>query len=628
MHKLYVILAVSICVICGVVFGNVSHALEPSLVISQIKLGDFDSAKNEFIEIYNNSDIDVEITNWCLYYQSLSLTSKKLGCFTAETVASHVFLPARTYAMSTSTEQALLDPFLISDLVFSATLSGAGGYVYLSDTLDVEIDKIGWNTLVGVGDFAAASLPGEVISRKQIEIIQSEEDNLIEVPSVMLQDTNVNIDDFEISPLRDTYVFGQIYELDDLCPNLVDIQVSLTNLYQDEFGDCFEIIDLCPNLDEIQLLIPAGYDLDEFGDCVTDICFNLDGIQSSLPEGMMLDGDNCLDIDLCPNLDEIQAAIPEKYYLNDFGDCMLKLIKLRINELLPNVDGIDDGNEFIELFNPNDFAVDLDNYIFRTDPLSEKFYRLQVGAVILANSYYVIYNSESSFTLKNTTGGVWLYLADDQLVDSVQYENPDEDEAWAYIDEGWSYTNRVTAGEMNLNYLTKPVAMTSEKVDEFEPCGPNQYRNPETNRCKNIVATSSVLVPCKEGQYRSEETNRCRNIVSDVVSYIPCDEGEERNPETNRCRKITTSVLGATTLEPCPEGQERNPETNRCRKVVSDVPEVAYAIEPIEYKGGSETLVWSVGAVSLLAVSYGVWEWRIEIARGFRKVKSFASRNK
>lgn len=45
------------------------------------------------------------------------------------------------------------------------------------------------------------------------------------------------------------------------------------------------------------------------------------------------------------------------------------------------------------------------------------------------------------------------------------------------------------------------------------PCKVSQERNPETNRCRNIVSAASVLTPCDEGQERNPETNRCRKAT-------------------------------------------------------------------------------------------------------------------
>ena len=192
--------------------------------------------------------------------------------------------------------------------------------------------------------------------------------------------------------------------------------------------------------------------------------------------------------------------------------------------------------------------------------------------------------------------------------------------AWSLIDEVWQYTNRPTPGLSNLASLINN-DIEDEVGNVLIPCAANQYRNPVTNRCRLISTSEPSLVPCKDGQYRSEETNRCRSIISDVADLVPCAEGQERNPETNRCRSLS-SVLGVNDLTPCKEGQERNPETNRCRNIVS-MPTADYAPEKTSENSNNNTLWFVLAGIGLLVISYGVWEWRKEFTKLFKKLKQF-----
>jgi hypothetical protein len=294
------------------------------------------------------------------------------------------------------------------------------------------------------------------------------------------------------------------------------------------------------------------------------------------------------------------------------------LLPLEITEMLPNPTGSDDGNEFIELFNPNSVQVNLSDYRFMVGSNGVK-YEFPVGSTINSNQYLSFLNNNIKFTLVNTTSSVKLISSDGQQIDeSPIYNNPSDGMAWALINNLWQYTNQPTPGMANLATLVSP-EITITASNNLEPCAPNQYRNPETNRCKLISTSTSTssLLPCKVGQYRSEETNRCRSIVSDVSQLIPCAEGQERNPATNRCRSIA-KVLGASTLAPCKAGQERNPETNRCRNIVSKVPTADYAPQQANESSNNPVLVWSLVSVGAIAICYGIWEWRQEII-GFVK---------
>ncbi len=105
------------------------------------------------------------------------------------------------------------------------------------------------------------------------------------------------------------------------------------------------------------------------------------------------------------------------------------------------------------------------------------------------------------------------------------------------------------------------------------------------------------------------------------VALTACKAGQERNPETNRCR----SVLAATTLEPCNEGQERNLDTNRCRKLSSSsaatdqLATVTDIASPISSFGPGW---WVASGVALLALGYAGYEWRHDLLSKMTSLKS------
>jgi hypothetical protein len=570
-----------IAVICGISFTNVS-ASSQSVVISQIQLGDSLSASNEFVEIYNNSDVDIDITDWCLYYASATSTQigSKMGCFLTDG-ATHVFLPARSFAFAISTQLAVNSPNVGSDIRFSATLSGTSGHVRIIDATDTVVDTVGWGTAVSPETTASSTASnGMILERKSID-------------ASSLQDTDNNFDDFRLNTPRLSYEYGNVYEVQDQCVNI----------------------------EGFQEIIPENYTVDMVGICTpppVDVCVNIGGIQVDVPNGYAIDDTGLCQVDACENIDGPQITLPVGYIYNASDECVLIPKKLVITELLPNPDGDDSGNEFIELYNPNIETVSLDGYAFYVGTNTTTVYGFPNGTYIEPHAYMVFYNDTIHFTLVNTTGGIHLLSTDDILVDSSDtYVSATSGMSWSLIHDTWQYTNQPTPGYENLPSLVDTI---EEVVTGLKPCALNQYRNPQTNRCRLIVTVSSTLKPCKDGQYRSEITNRCRSIAADVSSLTPCDANQYRNPTTNRCKLITSS---SSSLTPCGEGQERNPETNRCRNVVGNVPTAGFAVEPIPDTAGTASGWWAVAGVCLLAVGYGVWEWRQELRHAIRRVSTF-----
>lgn len=272
-----------------------------------------------------------------------------------------------------------------------------------------------------------------------------------------------------------------------------------------------------------------------------------------------------------------------------------------ISEVLPNPAGSDTGQEFIELYNPNQSKdIALDRYVLRVGPTLEKSYAFPVGAILPALSYKAFTSTEINFTLVNTTSSLQLQHAGSATGEVVTYMSPADGSAWAFVDSGWLYVATPTPGSKNalpgdeagLSQSGNDTGGESTDVPKvivgtLKPCAPNQYRNLETNRCRLLQSASSAApTPCKQGQVRNADTGRCRNITSESSSPSPCKDGQERNLETNRCRntvKMTNAnhaVMGASV-------QSANT--------------------------GLSIYAWlAIAGVIALIVGYGVWEWRAE----------------
>lgn len=266
-----------------------------------------------------------------------------------------------------------------------------------------------------------------------------------------------------------------------------------------------------------------------------------------------------------------------------------------ISEVLPNPEGADTGREFIELYNPTDTPIALSSYQIRIGKNLEKSYSFPENTVIEPYSYVAFTNAEIKFSLLNTINKVQLAQGEELVGELVAYENPPDGASWARFENEWRYSAKPTPGTENIDSGNAGVAVTDATlaVSSPKPCASNQYRNPETNRCRLITAASSGPQPCKLGQ--------------------------ERNPETNRCRSITNA---AKVPAPCKEGQERNPETNRCRNIVK-MTNAEYGVKGVATK--QAPVAWyawlGITGVVVGVGAYGVWEWRVELQTIWRRLR-------
>lgn len=267
-------------------------------------------------------------------------------------------------------------------------------------------------------------------------------------------------------------------------------------------------------------------------------------------------------------------------------------LPLLVTELMPNVAGADDGNEFIEIYNPNDVAVDLAQYSLLVGPLLERRFTFAPATMVEPMAYFTITNQMVRYTLLNSTSRVGIAQSNGVLIfETPPYDSPKENMAWALIGDIWQYTNQPTSGMPNVAGVE--VAEEPAPTTSLKPCASHQYRHPETRRCRNRVVASTPK---------------------------PCRADQVRNPATNRCRKVQV----AASLTPCGEGRERNPETNRCRKVAA-MPKADYAVLAAQTSAESDGwYVWAViAALALAALAYAVWEWRFEISKLIQRIKKF-----
>lgn len=158
----------------------------------------------------------------------------------------------------------------------------------------------------------------------------------------------------------------------------------------------------------------------------------------------------------------------------------------------------------------------------------------------------------------------------------------------------------------------------ANKTNTLKPCGDGQERNPETNRCRMVESASTQFIPCGPGRERNPETNRCRNIASAEPQYVPCGPNQERNPETNRCRLIQSA---SSDLVPCEPGQERNPETNRCRRIAVPNEQAIAGVQDVNVVATQAPINWRFAIfVGLLTLAYGIWEWRYDMKNAFYRL--------
>lgn len=352
-------------------------------------------------------------------------------------------------------------------------------------------------------------------------------------------------------------------------------------------------------------------------------------------------------VDICPNTPEIDNVLPAGFQIDQEGRCVpievvQKPCHLEISEISsqPN----DSGKEYIEFYNASTENALLEQCKVRINDGVEKI----VGSTELAPQAHSVM-AFTSGAIRNSAGVITLINSDNIEVEySYQETSPGEVvnfESGKYI--GF-ISNHPTPNASNIESDTVPQqnTVTSESPDSPSACPEGKYRNPDTNRCKNIETASSELAPCSSDQIRSPDTNRCKKINTATGSSLtPCQPDQVRNTSTNRCKKISSTGASLTpcqadqirnpatnrckkegtengTLKPCAENQERNPDTNRCRKVATDVDGTVLgaAASPASTANSSYKLPAAVASITAL-FGYAAYEYRSDIGRRITSIR-------
>lgn len=306
----------------------------------------------------------------------------------------------------------------------------------------------------------------------------------------------------------------------------------------------------------------------------------------------------------------------------EFPKKLNKCEGLKLSEIASNVD-----EQFIEIINSGEKTVITTGCKLT---VGDSGVRENIGDIELnPGEFLTIKIKNTKLKLPKTKGKVYLLDEAGSKIDISEYNNMPKGASWSLVDDEWARTFAITEGAANIfkeypdcqngyerNMLGRCVKISVPPIEGSCPVG--QYRHPETRRCRKIEA-AKIITPCKDGYYRSEETGRCRSIASAAAKTLkPCPEGQFRNSATGRCKKIASTDDIA---KECPEGFERNPQTKRCRKIKSaNMPTVGSAAAEVKQVAGATWGWWVFGGVSLLAVGYGVWQWRWEISQFVRKI--------
>lgn len=131
-----------------------------------------------------------------------------------------------------------------------------------------------------------------------------------------------------------------------------------------------------------------------------------------------------------------------------------------ISEVMPSPEGSDAENEWIELYNANDFEADISSWKIRDRIGAVKTYTLPQNSKIEANSFLVLKRLQTKISLNNEGDGLELLNPSEQIIDNVDYEKAKQGQSWSKTENGFLWTAKPTPGAANIIVKTATQATT------------------------------------------------------------------------------------------------------------------------------------------------------------------------
>jgi len=131
-----------------------------------------------------------------------------------------------------------------------------------------------------------------------------------------------------------------------------------------------------------------------------------------------------------------------------------------INEILPSPTGPDEQEEWIEIFNQNNFEADLSDWQITDVIGTTKTYTFPEGTKISPKGFLVLSRPITKITLNNDGDGLNLIQPDGKIIDTATYEKAPQGESYNRIDSKWSWSTTLTPGSANI--IPAPISETKE----------------------------------------------------------------------------------------------------------------------------------------------------------------------
>ncbi|PIZ88859.1 MAG: hypothetical protein COX90_02405 [Candidatus Nealsonbacteria bacterium CG_4_10_14_0_2_um_filter_38_17] len=180
-----------------------------------------------------------------------------------------------------------------------------------------------------------------------------------------------------------------------------------------------------------------------------------------------------------------------------------------INEILASPEGPDEQEEWIEVFNQNNFEVNLSEWQI-ADAVGKTFtYTFPVGTKISAQGFLLLPRPETKITLNNDGDELDLLQPDTKIVDSVAFEKAPQNQSYSRKEKQWYWSFALTPGDINI--------ITEKQKTESKEQGLSETSQPKNGEEKTKEFNKESLASLGEQLNQSRFTSKTIFIALTVA---------------------------------------------------------------------------------------------------------------
>ena len=179
------------------------------------------------------------------------------------------------------------------------------------------------------------------------------------------------------------------------------------------------------------------------------------------------------------------------------------------SEILPSPKGPDSENEWIEIYNSNNFDVNLSGWKIKDTIGKTTTYTFPPNSKILAKQYLVLKRPETKITLNNSGDKLLLLTPSGEVVDSIAFEKALRGYSYNKTKTGWFWSSILTPGKANI--LSK-----KEKPKSLFLQNKNKIKRESDKKTENFSLSTDFLQK-EETAEISEKLSKPSNLLSTIL---------------------------------------------------------------------------------------------------------------